>query len=235
VDKGGPYWQNGWLSPLDAAILYGQVVQGNPRLYIEVGSGNSTKFVRQAIRDHGLRTELISIDPRPRAEIDGLCDQVIRRPFQDVAPAALSELRSGDILFVDSSHRVLMNSDVTAIFLDVLPQLPPGVRVHFHDIWLPFDYPQRWRYWYFSEQYLLASTLLLAPHRLQVRMPCMYVSAHPHLSAVAGHLWDFIDDDARCRHGGSFWIDTRLPSARDASEQRGAICCRAEAGSAPGA
>jgi hypothetical protein len=61
----------------------GIVTKLNPKRYIEVGSGNSTKYVRRAISDHGLRTKIISIDPHPRAVIDTICDEVIRERLED--------------------------------------------------------------------------------------------------------------------------------------------------------
>lgn len=51
---------------------------GNPATYLEVGSGNSTRFARRAITVHGLRTRIVSIDPEPRAVVDELCDEVVR-------------------------------------------------------------------------------------------------------------------------------------------------------------
>ena len=81
-DGSVPFWDNGWFPPLDAICLYGLVASPtNPRLYLEVGSGNSTKFVRRAIEDHKLRTKIISIDPQPRAVVDQLCDEVVRHSF----------------------------------------------------------------------------------------------------------------------------------------------------------
>ena len=219
ADNVTPFWANGWLPPLDAMALYAFLVRQNPSQYIEIGSGNSTKFARRAIQDHHLRTQIISIDPQPRAEIDRLCDRVIRRPFEDVDWTAMPELAAGDIVFVDSSHRVLMNSDVTAFFMDVLPDLPPGVLVHFHDIWLPHDYPERWRFWYFSEQYVLATLLLFAPGRLGVAFPAMYVSLHPSFSHVVTRLSSRIGVHG-CAHGGSFWTETQsLESARIRQQQ----------------
>src|SRR5581483_3367789 len=47
-----PCWVNGWLEGLDTLALYGFIAQRNPALYLEVGSGYSTKVVRRAIRDH---------------------------------------------------------------------------------------------------------------------------------------------------------------------------------------
>src|SRR5262245_13665208 len=49
---GDPYWINGWVPALDSIALYSLLALHNPRHYVEVGSGNSTKFARRAIRDH---------------------------------------------------------------------------------------------------------------------------------------------------------------------------------------
>jgi hypothetical protein len=44
------------------------------------------------------------------------------------------------VLFIDSSHIVRAGGDVNHVILEVLPRLAPGVLVHFHDIYLPYDY-----------------------------------------------------------------------------------------------
>ena len=100
-----PVWINGWLPALDSMALYSLLAVHNPRHYVEVGSGNSTKFARRAIVDHQLRTRITSIDPWPRAEIDSICDQVIRQPVEHVELDTFDVLQPGDILFIDSSHR----------------------------------------------------------------------------------------------------------------------------------
>ena len=53
-----------------------------------------------------------------------------------------------------------MNSDVTIVWLDILPRLRRGVTIHIHDIFLPDDYPLDWSARFYSEQYLLAASLL---------------------------------------------------------------------------
>src|SRR3989337_782513 len=63
-------------------------------------------------------------------------------PVQRVA--AFPPLGEGDILFIDSSHQLKPGSDVEFLLKAVLPMLPAGVRVHFHDIFLPDDYPASW-------------------------------------------------------------------------------------------
>jgi hypothetical protein len=94
------------------------------------------------------------------AEIDRLCDSVIRRPLEELDLSIFDDLEPGDFLFIDSSHRTFSNSDVTVVFMDVLPRLRTGVIVHFHDIFWPYDYLPEWANQYYSEQYLLHSYLL---------------------------------------------------------------------------
>lgn len=174
-----PFWLNGWFQGLDPLALYCILSQGNPEKYIEIGSGNSTKFARRAIIDHSLQTTITSIDPNPRAEIDGICDRVIRQRLEDIGDlelAALMTLSEGDILVVDNSHRCFMNSDVTVVFLEILPRLSHGVLVYIDDIYLPFDYPPSWSDRWYSEQYLLATLILSGNHRYEILFPATFFS-----------------------------------------------------------
>lgn len=203
-----PFWRNHWMPALDAAALYCFIAQHKPRRIIEVGSGNSTKFARRAIADHRLDTELISIDPHPRAEIDRLCDRVIREPLEDIDLALFDALDQDDILFVDSSHRALMNSDVTAAFLDVFPRLRKGVLVQVHDIALPFDYPPNWANYFFSEQYLLAAYLLGGNARFEVLLPNAFICADAELHGALAPLREQENLRDLAFHGMSFWLRT---------------------------
>jgi hypothetical protein len=65
-----PSFRNGFFLGLDAAALYAIVAAEKPRRFVEVGSGNSTKFAKRSIRDNGLSTRIISIDPQPRADVE---------------------------------------------------------------------------------------------------------------------------------------------------------------------
>ena len=189
ADPGQPHWGNKFFTALDAIALYGMLGSRKPPRYFEVGSGNSTKFARRAVSDLGLATEIVSLDPAPRAEVDALCDRVIRQPLEDVDTRVFDELGAGDVLFVDNSHRVFENSDVTVFFLEVLPRLKSGVTVHIHDIFLPFDYPSVWAERHYSEQYLLAAYLLAGCGRLEVLLPAAYVTQHPAAGAQLSEAW----------------------------------------------
>ena len=205
-DSAEPNWINGYLPPLDAVALYGFLVKHNPGRYVEVGSGHSTKFARRAIRDHCLQTKILSIDPAPRAQIDELVDEVIRRRLEDLDLALLQDLEAGDILFYDGSHRCLMNSDVTVFFLEVLPRLNPGVLVHIHDITLPQDYSPNYIRRYYSEQYLLAAYMLARKAPFEIVLANAFIRQDAELRAIMEPLWRMLQLD---RPGGcSFWLRT---------------------------
>ena len=202
-----PHWRSGYLFGFDGATLYGSIRSRMPRRYLEVGSGNSTLFVDRARRDGGVDLEIISMDPCPRREIDSICDRIVRQPLEDADLGIFDDLRDGDVLFMDGTHRVFMNSDVTAFFLDVLPELPPGILVGIHDIHLPDDYPPGYNDRYYSEHYLLAALLLGEPSWIETVLPCWYVSHHPQLGKLAHALIPpaFASEDP---HGVIFWLLT---------------------------
>jgi hypothetical protein len=203
-----PFWYNGWLPTMDGVAIYYFLVQNKPEHYLEIGSGNSTKFARRAIRDHNLPTKITSVDPQPRAEIDQICDKVIRQPLEDVDLAIFNELEKGDILFIDGSHRCFMNSDATVAFIDVLPRLNPGVFVEIHDIFLPYDYPASWDELYYTEQYLLAAYLLAEGKKIDPVMPMAFIGNDPELSLIFTPLWDDPRMKGAEHHGVSFWLET---------------------------
>lgn len=203
-----PNWLNGWLPGADALSLYGYTAINKPRRYIEIGSGNSTKFVRKAIEDHQLSTEIISIDPSPRAEIDAICSKIIRTPLEDLDPGYFSLLEEGDLFFIDNSHRSFQNSDVTVFFTEILPRLKPGVTVGIHDIYLPFDYPNEWSDRFYNEQYLLCCYLLGGMKNLQIELPLVYLYYCTDSMQRLETLWS---DDRMTgveKHGAAFWLRT---------------------------
>jgi hypothetical protein len=201
-----PHWRNHYLPPLDGMILYTLIRKLRPATYLEIGSGNSTKFVRKAIRDHGLSTRIISIDPSPRAEIDALCDEVIRQPFQNIAAEALSRIAPGDIVFQDSSHQVFTNTDTTVFFTEFLPMLPRGVVYGIHDIFLPRDYPPRWFRRFFNEQYLFLTYLLAGAAGDEILFPVAYVAQDERLSSALDGIFDLPALAGARPGGGAFWM-----------------------------
>jgi hypothetical protein len=198
-----------WLWGLDCASLYTFMRDRRPARYVEVGSGNSTKFVVRARRDGGLSTHITSIDPHPRAEIDQLCDHVVRAPLERAPTTPFSELAAGDIVFFDGSHRVFTGSDATVFFLEILPALAPGVVICVHDILLPWDYPPWWARRFYSEQYLLASHLLAPEPLVTPLLAGYYVGLEPELSRILEPLWAAPQLNGVDPQGFVFWMEKR--------------------------
>lgn len=193
---------------MDIVALYTFVNKLKPKLYIEIGSVNSTKVARKSVRDNNLHTKIISIDPFPRANIDHLADTVIRKPLENIEDLKFiaNDLNENDILFIDNSHRCLPNSDATVCFLEILPYLKSGVIVHIHDIYLPYDYPQFMCDRFYSEQYMLAAFLLANPQKYVPVFQGIFVSEDKELSALLEPLWQSENTNGVEKHGGSFWF-----------------------------
>jgi hypothetical protein len=189
LDEASPCWGQDWFSTLDAAALIGILGVSRPAHYIEIGSGNSTKFARFACKELQMATHITSIDAHPRAEIDTLCDKIIRAPLEAVDLTVFDQIAPGDIVFLDGSHRIFTNSDVCVFFLDVLPRLPKGVIVHVHDIFLPDDYPPEWSNRYYSEQYILAAMLIQHQPAILTILPNYFVMQDPKLSSTVLKLF----------------------------------------------
>jgi hypothetical protein len=185
-----PYWGNGFFPGVDAISLHCMLGIHRPQTFCEIGSGHSTRFARFAIELHSLPTRIISIDPNPRAEIDAICDTVVRQPVEDLAPEYFDNLESGDLLFIDSSHRSFTNSDVTAFYLDILPRLKSGVLIHIHDVFLPYDYPPEWSDRFYNEQYLLACVLLTRDLSYEIELANTFITYDPRLTAQVSKLFD---------------------------------------------
>ena len=204
------YLNNSLFGGIDALVAYCMVRHFQPRLIIETGSGLSSLLLCEAAtKNNG--ASLICIEPFPqkflKVGFPGL-DQLIEKKVQDVDLEFFSQLQSGDILFIDSSHTVKIGGDVNYLFLEVLPRLKPGVVVHVHDIFLPFDYRRDWvmeefRFW--TEQYLLQAFLTFNSE-FEVLMANNYLSHYyeADLKATFPSLNSWI--------GGSFWM-RRKPGA----------------------
>ena len=214
--KGVAGWLRGPQNTLDSAMLYHFVAEYKPKTYLEIGSGLSTLFAHRAIRDYGLDTRIVSIDPNPRTLVDGICDEVIREAFEMSDLKAFESLEPGDIVYMDGSHRTFPNSDVTVFMLDVLPKLKPGIIVHVHDIPLPDDYPQEFVGWYWNEAYILAAYFLGLGSNIEYLMPIYYAAQKmPGFREILQPILDWWGPEHADSWltGGSFWFTHRAPQA----------------------
>ena len=201
-EAGTFYLGNGSFDGIDPHVYYALIRHFKPKTVIEVGSGYSTLVGVQASRMNGA-TRYLCIDPWPRADIAGVPGvELLRRKVEETNIEVFLTLGRNDILFVDASHVVRTGGDVCFIILEVLPRLAEGVIVHFHDIFLPFEYPREWlleRHLFWTEQYLLQA-YLADNSRVEVLFASNYISKkYPRevQEAFPGAVW---------HGGGSFWI-----------------------------
>ncbi|MGI8955440.1 MAG: class I SAM-dependent methyltransferase [Chthoniobacterales bacterium] len=204
------YLANTRFEGLDSLFAYCMVRHLEPRQIIEVGAGYSTLLLAQAGRKNQ-NTTLHCIEPFPedflKEGVPGLASLRIQK-VEDVDLSVFLDLEAGDFLFIDTSHVVKIGGDVNFLFLEVIPRLNPGVIVHMHDIFLPFEYPKDWvidehRFW--SEQYLLQA-FLTYNSEFEVLVSAGYV--HAYYREVLRVNFPRLEPWA----GGSFWM-RRKPGA----------------------
>jgi hypothetical protein len=201
------FYSNDQFPGLDAQFLHSLLCCLKPRVMIEVGCGFSS-LVTAHVNRHMLNgaIDFTCIEPYPRKFlIDGVpgITRLIQKKLEDVELSFFDRLDEGDILFIDSSHVSKTGSDVNYLFFEILPRLRKGVMVHFHDIFLPDEYPQKWvidqgRNW--NEQYLLRAFLqynsnwevIWSAHFMGTRYPSAVQETFPSFPQMGG--------------GGSFWI-----------------------------
>jgi len=162
------HFNNGFFERVDAEIAYAMVRYLRPRRIVEIGGGQTTRLLAAALdrnAGEGSGGELVAIEPHPDAVLQrgfpGLSRLAVAR-VQQVPMEVFTAMEDRDILFIDSSHVVAIDSDVIHEYLRILPKLRPGVVVHSHDIFLPADYPQKFvmtNLCFWGEQYLLEAFL----------------------------------------------------------------------------
>jgi hypothetical protein len=185
------------------------------RLHARPGRGRPLRTRGHAAPAHGAGDRVGDLDPvhpardlRPRAEIDALCDEVIRSQLETSDLDTLrSGVREGDIVFFDGSHRLFQNSDVAVFFCELLPSLPARTLVGIHDIYLPDDYPAELVDRMYSEQYVLAAYLLGAAARRPVHLPLHFISTRRARFPAAAALVAGLPAGTES-HGCALWIET---------------------------
>lgn len=162
------YYDQGYFCYADAIFLYSFLRHTKPKRVIEIGSGFSSAVILDTadffLNHH---PEITFVEPYPDRLINILKPQdkeivkIIERKVQEVPIETFTSLQPGDLLFIDSSHVIKCGNDMHFLMFDILPRIPVGVFVHFHDIFYPFEYPAEWlltgRYW--NEDYFLRAFL----------------------------------------------------------------------------
>lgn len=190
---------NPYFSSPDTEALYLMVRRLAPKRVVEIGCGYSTRITRQAIIDGGLDTRITAIDPWPRTDIAPYVDSFLQARVEHLDDhSVFDSLEAGDILFIDSSHEVKLGNDVARIVCDILPRLKAGVVLHFHDIFLPYEYVEVYSRAYagWGEQFILHALLQGKPadilwpgHYLQRARPDVSTTLPFMAKGIAQSFW----------------------------------------------
>jgi hypothetical protein len=154
-----PRFEQDWFARLDACAAYAMVREQRPRRIVEIGCGHSTRVMARAVRDAGLSTHHLCVDPAPRARLSDLAVEHLAATVDSLDLSTIAALDANDILFIDSSHIAVPGSDVDRLVNDAIPRLEAGALIHFHDIFLPHRYPAAWAWRGYNEQLLVAALL----------------------------------------------------------------------------
>ncbi|MEQ1895756.1 MAG: class I SAM-dependent methyltransferase [Vicinamibacterales bacterium] len=184
--------EGGGYGPIEAEFLYCFLRAHRPSRIVQVGCGVSTAVILGAARDAGYAPDLVCIDPFPTSFLESACQngcvRLVRAKAQHVGLGELTSLAPNDMLFVDSTHAVKPGSEVNRIVLEVLPRLPAGVWVHFHDIYFPYDYTRDvldGDLFFASESTLLHAFLIHNPrYAIQVSLSMLHYAAPQTLATL---------------------------------------------------
>jgi hypothetical protein len=193
---------NGYYASPDAEVYAAMIASNKPDRIIEIGSGYSTVIARTTVENVGLNCEIHVIDPQPRRDIESFADHI---EYQHVERSSLSDMEFSDktLLFIDSSHVCRSDGDLPYLYCGILPQLPAGILVHIHDIFLPFDYPDNYFERFYTEEYLLHA-LLAHSTKFDVVFSTHYLTRE-HGEAMRGVFGPGVGEDPLF-FGASFWI-----------------------------
>ena len=196
---------NGYYPTPDAEIYAAMITDLRPSLIVEVGAGFSTLVARHAIDYLGGDCQLVAVDPNPRTSVLEAADDVALSRVEDIDLGAW-QWQENSILFIDSNHICRPRGDLPARYCMGIPDLPTGVVVHVHDIYLPWDYPAVYDEWLWTEQYLL-HCLLAHTARYEVLFATHYMTrTHPaEMRALFGPK---VGRKGRFS-GASFWFRVR--------------------------
>lgn len=193
---------NSQFPQADAEVLYAMVRRLQPRRIVEVGAGWSSLVVADAVeRNERAPVSHRIFDPVPAPHTARLPNEVEAEQAEHIPAEVFRALEAGDLLFIDTTHTVRPANDVMRLVLDVLPSVAPGVVVHIHDFFRPFEYP-RFLFelgFYWQEHYLVQAFLafnrdfevLVANHALRELRSTELEAAIPGFLGHAGgsSLW----------------------------------------------
>jgi hypothetical protein len=206
----GYFRRNNWYGELDGEVLYAIVRDRKPARVVEVGAGFSTLVITEALAanaDEGSGCEHLCFDPNPTAQVGEAASRVKFAAVggEEIELGVFARLAADDILFIDTTHAVRPAGDVVRLLLEVLPTVAPGVVVHVHDFFRPYEYPlflfEQGLYW--QEHYLLQAFLAFNSD-FEV-----LVANHALLRAHEDDVRSIVPRLSPGLHGSALWLRRR--------------------------
>lgn len=200
------FYNNPFFGEADALTLYAMMLYAKPSKIIEIGTGFSTAMMLDTNELHFNNDIEISCIESYKGSISDLLRQekkinVIEQDLYNVDLDLFRSMKPNDILFIDSTHVSKTGSDVNYILHYILPCLPAGVYIHFHDIMANFDYPMEWieegRAW--NEAYIVRAFLMFNPV-FEIFLFNAYFGFF-HKNFLQYHVPQFLENT-----GGSLWL-----------------------------
>lgn len=202
----------GGFGPVESDFLFCFIARNRPGRVFQIGCGVSTAVILQAAEWAGYRPEITCVEPYPNAFLRGaaregkirLIPEKIELLDLDVGAVA----GEGDLFFVDSTHTLGPAGEVSRIILEMLPRLPEGAWVHFHDITFPYDYSRKvlttaLNFWHesvllhaflaFNPQFEIAASLSMLHYERKEELKALLPNYRPQeddfgLEASPGHF-----------------------------------------------
>jgi hypothetical protein len=203
----------------DARTLYYMLREHKPARYLEVGSGLSTYYATLAgarNADEGRPVQITCVEPYPFPALTRLPGfELVEGFVQDVPVSRFEQLADGDVLFIDSSHALKIDSDVAYLFLEVLPRVKPGVFVHIHDVPFPYNAPFPADTWLFGERWpvywneaMVVQTFLAFNSAFEILLSTPMIR-HADEAFLADRFADYVPVAADPNPPSSLWLRRR--------------------------
>ena len=118
---------NGMFEWMDARILHYFLQKNKPKKIIEIGSGNSTLLTYNTKNMYNLDLDITCIEPYPSDYLIQLHTagkiNLITDKLENIDLDIFKTLEENDILFIDSSHVLKLDSDVMYYVTQIFPLL----------------------------------------------------------------------------------------------------------------
>jgi predicted O-methyltransferase YrrM len=197
----------------DGVMLRTMIHHFRPRRIIEIGSGYSTACMLDTMDELGMAdVALTCVEPNPRNLFSILREgdrdriSIHQNNVQDMPLDAFRSLQANDIVFIDSSHVLKTGSDVHYELFYILPNLAPGVIVHFHDCRFPLEYSDRQIFvknYSWNEVYAVRALLMYSTRFKVLFHGSLFLQHFPDLAAASAAF--------QRNPGAALWLEVARP------------------------